>query len=158
MWWNYIGRWPRQSWRVIAQWRRNWRRSTTHQTASGYLPCSAIARRKPMTHANGSVFHRNLAKTYNTIVSGNGVYLYDREGRRYLDAVGGAGVVVIGHGVSLPLQALAEASGQITYVYGEDFTTPWQEELAERLLGICAASGGAVYFVSGGSEANETAI
>lgn len=111
-----------------------------------------------MTSPHGSVFHRDLSRSYRTVVSGEGVYLYDRDGRRYLDAVGGAGVVVIGHGVTQPLQALAQAGGAITYVYGEDFTTRWQEELAERLLGFCGANGGAVYFASGGSEANETAI
>jgi adenosylmethionine-8-amino-7-oxononanoate aminotransferase len=56
------------------------------------------------------------------------------------------------------LRALAEASAATAYVYGEDFTTPWQEEFAERLLDVFAVRGGAVYFVSGGSEANETAI
>ena len=111
-----------------------------------------------MTHPVSSVFHRDLIKEYKTIVSGSGVYLYDSEGRRYLDAVGGAGVAVIGHGVPGPLRALAEASDTMAYVYGEDFTTPWQEEFAERLLDLFAVRGGAVYFVSGGSEANETAI
>lgn len=87
------------------------------------------------------------------------MYLYDGDGNRYLDAVGGAGVAVIGHGVTEIGAALAAAGDTVTYAYGAAFTTPWQEEYAERLRELARPSeGGAVYFTSGGSEANETAV
>ena len=111
-----------------------------------------------MSTDSSSVFYRNLRKRYRTITSGEGVYLHDAEGRQYLDAVGGAGVVIIGHGVKAVTRALAESPASSTYVYGADFTTRWQEELASRVLALSGMTGGAAYFVSGGSEANETAI
>ena len=105
-----------------------------------------------------AVLRRDLRRDYPTIVRGSGVHLFDASGRRYLDAVGGAGVVVIGHGVSEIGRALAAAPEAVTYVYGAAFTTPWQEELAARLLRHATPDAAAVYFTSGGSEANETAV
>jgi len=105
-----------------------------------------------------AVLRRDLNRAYPTIAGGHGMYLFDTDGRRYLDAVGGAGVVVIGHGVPEIGQALAEAPRAVTYVYGAAFTTRWQEELAARLLEHAGLDKAAVYFTSGGSEANETAV
>lgn len=105
-----------------------------------------------------SVFYRNLASPPDTIVRGEGVYLFDAQGRRYLDAVGGAAVAAIGHGVREILDAVAGEAERIPYVYGASFTHPWQEQLAEALLSIAPASMAAVYFVGGGSEATETAV
>src|SRR5690606_1185851 len=98
------------------------------------------------------VFYRNLAKPPRRIVRGQGVHLFDEDGRRYLDAVGGAAVAAIGHGVEEILDAAAGQAGNIPYVYGASFTHPWQEQLSAALLSIAPASMAAVYWVTGGSE------
>ena len=104
------------------------------------------------------VFRRDFAHEYRTIVRGSGVWLYDADGRRFLDAVGGAAVVTIGHGVERITRRLHENFESVPYVYGDGQTTQWQEELAARVVDMCGIPGSRAYFVSGGSEANETAI
>ncbi len=92
------------------------------------------------------------------IVRGKGLFIEDDTGRRYLDANSSAGVVGIGHGRTEITDAIAEAGDSLTFVYGGAFNHPWQEKLASAVLSIAPPSMSAVYFVSGGSEANETAI
>jgi adenosylmethionine-8-amino-7-oxononanoate aminotransferase len=108
-------------------------------------------------YGRSDVIHRSMTRDYRTIVKAEGCELWDEQGNRYLDAVGGAGVVTIGHGVREIAEALAEHSSETSYVYGDAFTNPWQEALATTVLNLIGMSGG-VYFVSGGSEANETAV
>ena len=105
-----------------------------------------------------SVFQRDYAVIQPRIVKGDGVFLYDDTGRRYLDAMGSAGVVGIGHGRTEVTRALADAGQSVTFVYGGAFSHPWQENLAASLLSVAPIGMSSVYFVSGGSEANETAI
>lgn len=109
------------------------------------------------SHNRSSVFYRDLASTPPTIVRGHGVYLEDDTGRRYLDANGSAGVVGIGHGRTEIAAALVAAGDSVTFVYNATFTHPWQEQLADAILGMAPANMAGVYFVSGGSEANESA-
>ena len=104
------------------------------------------------------VFYRRLDRVYPTAERGEGVYLYDTEGRRYLDASGGSVVVNIGHGVAEVAQAIAEQAGQVAYVHGTMFTTQVLEEYAEALAEIVPLSHPRFFFLSSGSEAVETAI
>lgn len=104
------------------------------------------------------IFQRDYAMALPRIASGEGVYLQDEDGRRYLDAMGSAGVVGIGHGRTEIAQALAGAGTTVPFVYGATFVSPWQELLAASLLSAAPKGMGSVYFVSGGSEANETAL
>src|SRR5262249_19937081 len=77
--------------------------------------------------------------------------------RRYLDASASAGVVGIGHGRTEIWDALAREGNRVTFVYNATFTHPWQEALAEAILAMAPKNMAGVYFVSGGSEANESA-
>jgi len=104
------------------------------------------------------VFYRRLDRVYPTAERGEGVYLYDTEDRRYLDASGGSVVVNIGHGVAEVAQAIAEQAGQVAYVHGTMFTTQVLEEYAEALAEIAPLSHPRFFFLSSGSEAVETAI
>ncbi len=104
-----------------------------------------------------AVFYRDLNNVPPTIVRGEGCYIEDSAGRRYLDASANAGVVAVGHGRTEIARALAEAGDRVTFVYNATFTHPWQEELARAILGIAPSNMAGVYFVSGGSEANESA-
>ena len=105
-----------------------------------------------------TVFQRDFATEPLRIARGEGVYLIDEDGNRHLDAMGSAGVVGIGHGRTEIAAALAAAGDTVTFVYNVGFSSPWQERLAASLLSIAPAGMGSVYFSSGGSEANETAI
>lgn len=105
-----------------------------------------------------AVFHRDLRAVYDSIVSASGMYLRDASGRQILDAVGGAGAVVIGHGVTEITDSIARHGSELSFVYGATFTHPWQEQLADALVAMSRPAAARVYFVSGGSEGNETAI
>lgn len=91
---------------------------------------------------------------------GEGVYLWDSEGNRYLDFSGSAAVNFIGHGVREISDAMAEQARQLEFVHTSQFTTPVAEEFAQELLDFAGNhfAGGAVYFTCGGSESVETAL
>src|SRR3954453_14325013 len=109
--------------------------------------------------ADTRVFVRELDRPYPLIVRGEGVWLYDRDGTAYLDAVsGGAMVTSLGHGPNAAIAAAAEQAEQIAFIYNQQFTSPAQEALADALLAHAPAGFGRVHFVSGGAEANETAL
>src|SRR4051794_8529251 len=111
--------------------------------------------RAPETH----VFVRELDRAYPLIERGEGVWLYDRDGTAYLDAVsGGAMVTSLGHGPNPAIQAAAEQAARLSFVYNQQFTSPVQEGLADDLIRHAPAGFERVHFVSGGAEANETAV
>jgi adenosylmethionine-8-amino-7-oxononanoate aminotransferase len=106
------------------------------------------------------VLRRSFRRPYPVAVRGEGVYLWDGDGNRYLDFSGSAAVNFIGHGVREIVDAMAEQARQLEFVHSSQFTTPMAEEFAAELLEFAGASfaGGAVYFTSGGSESVETAL
>jgi adenosylmethionine-8-amino-7-oxononanoate aminotransferase len=106
-----------------------------------------------------SVFPRQLDLAYPNIDRGEGVLLYPTEGAPILDACsGGAMVTCLGHGVPEVIGAAADQAEQISYMYAHHFTNEPQERLADRLIEVAAPGMARVRFVSGGSEANETAL
>jgi adenosylmethionine-8-amino-7-oxononanoate aminotransferase len=106
-----------------------------------------------------SVFVRELDRPYPLIVKGEGVWLEDAGGTRYLDAVsGGAMVTSLGHGPNPAIAAAAEQAEAISFIYNQQFTSPAQEGLAEELTRLAPAGFDRVHFVTGGAEANETAL
>jgi len=109
--------------------------------------------------ATTSVFPRLLDWPYPNINRGEGVRLYTTEGREILDACsGGAMVTSLGHGRGEIVEAAAACAGDISYMYNHFFTNEPQERLARRLLEVAAPEMARVRFVSGGAEANETAL
>lgn len=106
-----------------------------------------------------SVLARFLDLDYPSIERGEGVWLTTTDGRRVLDACsGGAMVTCLGHGVPELIEAAAEQAERISYFYNHHFTSEPQERLAERLVRVAAPEMARVRLVSGGSEANETAL
>jgi len=93
-------------------------------------------------------------------VRGEGVYIWDAEGQRYVDLAGSAAVNLIGHGVAEISAAMAEQAAKVEFVHTSQFTTPVAEAYAEELLAFAGEHfrGGAVYFTCGGSESIETAL
>ncbi|QEZ43713.1 aspartate aminotransferase family protein [Cupriavidus oxalaticus] len=107
-----------------------------------------------MTH----VFHRNPRQTLPVAVAGQGIELIDSEGRRYLDASGGAAVSCLGHAHPRVIEAIKAQLDTIAYAHTSFFTTEVSETLAETLAQAAPGDLDHVYFVSGGSEAVESAL
>ena len=108
-----------------------------------------------------AVFPRSFLKAYPRAVRGEGCFIFTADGRRYLDAVGGAAVVSIGHGVEAIARAMAEQASLLAYVHSSQYHTAVTEKLARRILALAPhqmREGGRVYFTSGGSDATETAL
>jgi adenosylmethionine-8-amino-7-oxononanoate aminotransferase len=106
-----------------------------------------------------NVFPRELDRAYPLIVKAQGVRLWDSAGKEYLDAIsGGAMVTSLGHGVEDIIGAAAEQARNVSFLYSQQFTSPSQEELAAVLSELAPPDFSRVHFVSGGSEANETAL
>jgi adenosylmethionine-8-amino-7-oxononanoate aminotransferase len=91
-------------------------------------------------------------------VRAEGAAIWDSEGKRYLDAAGGAIVTGIGHGDRDVVRAMSEQSGRLDYVHGTEFTTEALEAYADELAPLLPMDGARIYPVSGGSEAVETAL
>ncbi|QQK64687.1 aspartate aminotransferase family protein [Cobetia sp. cqz5-12] len=104
------------------------------------------------------VLHRNLNQEYPTAVQGDGPYIVDREGRRYLDASGGAAVSCLGHSDETVAQAIKDQVSQLAYAHTSFFTSEPMEQLADFLIERAPEGLESVYFVSGGSEAVEAAL
>ncbi len=95
-----------------------------------------------------------------TLVKGEGSYVYDVAGKRYIDAVGGVGVVNIGHAVAEVTRALLEQAEQLAFSYGGTADNVPRQKLA-ALLDAWAPKGMGetrAFFCSGGAEANEAAL
>jgi adenosylmethionine-8-amino-7-oxononanoate aminotransferase len=105
-----------------------------------------------------SVFYRNPKHAYPRGMRGEGVYIYDDTGKQYLDGSGGAAVTCLGHGHPDVIAAIKAQVDQLAYAHTAFFTNEPQEKLAARLAERFGEDGARVYFLSGGSEANETAI
>ncbi|MDH4870072.1 aspartate aminotransferase family protein [Pseudomonas sp. BN515] len=104
------------------------------------------------------VFHRSLTQSYPTAVQGDGPYLIDSQGKRYLDASGGAAVSCLGHSDASVIEAIRDQVGKLAYAHTSFFTSEPMEALADFLIERAPQGLESVYFVSGGSEAVEAAL
>ena len=103
------------------------------------------------------VFYRSLARDFPLAVKGEGCWIEDETGKRYLDAAGGAFVASIGHGVAEIGEAMAAQARRIAYVSGAAFTNEAVEELCAKLIALTPGLDRA-YILSSGSEATEAAL
>ena len=104
------------------------------------------------------VFHRTTRSVPPVAVAGEGIHLVDRDGRRYIDASGGAAVSCLGHGHPAVTEAMIEQARKLAFAHTGFFTSEPAEALADRLIEAAPPGFGRVYFVSGGSEAIEAAL
>ena len=106
-------------------------------------------------------YEHSLMNTYGpprrVLVRGDGCYVWDEDGRCYLDLLGGLAVNVLGHGHPALVAAVTEQLRTLGQV-SNFFATPLQVALAERLLEISCADGGRVFFANSGTEALEAAF
>ena len=95
---------------------------------------------------------------YPVISHGKGVFLYDKDGKDYLDASSGAVTANIGHGVEEINQAMLEQAEKVSFVYRSQFTSDAAEKLADKLALLIKGKLQWSFFVNSGSEATETAL
>jgi hypothetical protein len=107
-----------------------------------------------MTH----VFHRGLRTSLPMAVRGEGVYIIDSTGKRYIDASGGAAVSCLGHSDAEVVQAIKDQLDRIPFAHTAFFTSETAEQLADILVEGAPAGIASAYFLSGGSEAVEAAL
>jgi adenosylmethionine-8-amino-7-oxononanoate aminotransferase len=106
----------------------------------------------------GRVFRRSALADPPVAVRAEGSTIWDADGRAYLDGAGGAVVVGVGHGRATVAQAMADGAGRIAYAHGSTFTSEALEAYAAEIGRHLPMDGPAIYPVSGGSEAIETAL
>ncbi len=105
---------------------------------------------------SSSVFHRATQPLQ--AASAEGCWITDAEGRRYLDAAGGAIVTGIGHGRTEIVEAIAAQMRKVEFVHASVFTTEVLEKYCFSLAALAPMAGAKIYPVSGGSEATETVL
>ncbi len=114
-----------------------------------------------MPHAaRSALLHRNLRGAPPLVARGEGSWLIDAAGKRYLDASGGAAVSCLGHGHPRVAAAIRDQLDRVAYVHSSFFTNEPAEELARRLIAAAPPgfSEGLALFVGSGSEAMEAAL
>jgi adenosylmethionine-8-amino-7-oxononanoate aminotransferase len=107
-----------------------------------------------MTH----ILHRAANAMMPVAAGGKGIELFDRNGKTYIDASGGAAVSCLGHGHPDILAALHKQLDTLAYAHTGFFTTDVAEQLADRLIEDAPDGLDHVYLVSGGSEGIEAAL
>ncbi|CAH0000077.1 unnamed protein product [Clonostachys byssicola] len=121
-----------------------------------------VAAKQPARSHSPSLLHRSLLEKPHKVIRASGSYLYLEDGRRILDACGGAAVAIIGHGNDEVAQAALDQMRQVSYVHTLSYTTDSAENLARSILnsddsgfdhGLVKA-----FFVGSGSEANDAAM
>lgn len=103
------------------------------------------------------LLHKNLNATPSAAVGGQGIHLFDEQGRRYIDSAGGVAVSCLGHGHRRVIDAIKDQAEQLAYAHAGAWTTSTAEELA-RFLVDRSPGQERVYFLSGGSEIMEMAL
>ncbi len=104
------------------------------------------------------VFPRHTKANPPTAVSGDGCYLIDADGKRYFDGSGGAAVSCLGHSDADVIKAVQDQVAKLAFAHTGFLTSEPAEELADLLIANAPGDLDRVYFVSGGSEATESAI
>jgi len=104
------------------------------------------------------VFHRNPKHRYPTVVRGEGVYLFDADGRRYLDGSSGAAVSCLGHSDPEVVAAIKSQVDKLAFAHTSFFTNEPMEALADDLIAHAPPGISHAFFVSSGSEAIEAAL
>ncbi len=104
------------------------------------------------------VFPRSNRSPPPLAMRGEGVYLYDAEGRAYLDGSSGAAVSCLGHGDRDVIAAVKDQLDVLAFAHTRFFSSEPAEDLADLLIAHAPEGIERVYFVSGGSEAVEAAL
>ena len=105
------------------------------------------------------VVFRDLERDYPVVERGEGIYLYDTKGRKYIDGSGGSSVVTsIGHGNKRVAAAMAQQAETIAFSPAHCFANKPHVELCQKIAGISPPELKQTFLLSGGSEATENAV
>jgi adenosylmethionine-8-amino-7-oxononanoate aminotransferase len=104
------------------------------------------------------VFYRELGAEMPVAVRGEGIHVIDRDGKRYIDACGGAAVSCLGHSHPRVIAAVQKQVHDLAFAYSGFFTSDAAEQLAAMLVRDAPGDLDRVFFVSGGSEAVEASL
>ena len=107
---------------------------------------------------NENVLYSVIEKEYPEVDYGEGMYIYDTKGKKYLDCAAGIAVVNIGHGVKEITDRMASQAQKVCFVYGGTFTSAPRRRLAEKIIAMAPKNMDKVFLCSGGSEAMESLI
>ncbi|GIL41652.1 aspartate aminotransferase family protein [Roseiterribacter gracilis] len=107
-----------------------------------------------MTH----VFHRTPDVEYPAVASAVGLRITALDGRTYIDGASGAAVCGLGYGDAEIIDAIKQQLDEVAFVHSGSFTSRAVESLADELIAASEGDFAYAYFVSGGSEATETAL
>ena len=105
-----------------------------------------------------NVFHRSLSAPPIKAIAAKGSFIFDDQGKRYLDASGGAAVSCLGHCHPKVVEVIQEQLGRLDYAHTGFFTNSTQEAMAEDIIARAPANMARVFVVSGGSEAIEASV
>ena len=104
------------------------------------------------------VFHRHVDRDYPVVTGGEGIYLFDAQGRRYIDGTSGVFVAVLGQGVDEIASAITAQMRRLAFATTNIFTSEAEQGLARRLIELAPEGFGRVWICTSGSSANDTAI
>lgn len=109
-------------------------------------------------YPDGHVLLRNLSRDFPEVSHGDGVYLFDTAGKRYIDGSSGALVASVGHGNKEVAQGVYEQLAKVAYVNGTHFTSPVMEQAAALIAARSPIPRSRVALLGSGSEAVEAAV
>ena len=104
------------------------------------------------------LYRHNVGHSLPVAVAGDGPYLIDASGKRYLDASGGAAVSCLGHSNAAIRKAIKDQVDHLAYAHTRFFTTEPAEQLATELVVDAPANLTKVWLTCGGSEAIEASL
>jgi adenosylmethionine-8-amino-7-oxononanoate aminotransferase len=105
-----------------------------------------------------NVFYRSVNKELMEVDYGEGIYLYDSAGKRYIDAASGAAVSNLGHAHPVVLEAMMKQAGKVAFSHLSRWTSKPIQALADLVAELAPGDLSKLYLVSGGSEATESAL
>lgn len=110
------------------------------------------------SHPQGHVFYRKMDHARPKIASGQGIYLFDEDGKRYIDGSGGPLVVNVGHGRTEVVAAMTRQAQAVAYAHAIMFTSQPAEQFSDELAKIVSLPDARFFYLSSGSEVVEAAI
>lgn len=108
-------------------------------------------------HPQGNVFYRKMAHARPKIAYGDGIYLFDESGKRYIDGAGGPFVTNVGHGRQEIVEAMREQAEKVGYAHAIMFTSEVVEQYSAEIAPHLPLENPRLFMLSSGSEVVEAA-